>query len=430
VKVRITPSSVTGEVSAPPSKSYTHRVVILTSLAAGESVIENPLVSDDTLYTIDACRCLGADIKREGNELRVTGTGGQIRVAADKNKIFAGNSGSTIRMVAPLAALSQTKVIFDGDDRLRQRPIGDLLSALESLGAHARSLESNGYPPVEIQGGNFSGGEITIPGQVSSQHISALLMIAPCTKNGIKIKISDGLRSRPYIDITLDVMRAFGVEAVNRNSYMELLVKGGQEYKARHYRIEGDYSSAAYFLAAGAIGSRPVTVTNLKADSVQGDRYLLNILSEMGCSVEYQKEPVRISRRDELKGVTVDMGDYPDIVQTVAAVAAYARGKTEVTNIGHLRFKETDRISDTAAELAKMGIRVDVNDNIMVVYGGKPKGAEIEAHNDHRMAMSLAIAALFANGSSIINGAEAVTKSYPQFFADLAGLGAKVEELS
>jgi 3-phosphoshikimate 1-carboxyvinyltransferase len=429
VRIRITPSSVTGGTLAPPSKSYTHRAVILASLATGETRIENPLISDDTLHTIDACSSLGADIAPDSNRLRITGTGGQIRVAPNRERIFVGNSGSTIRMVAPLAALASTRVVFDGDSRLRQRPVGDLLSALEGLGAQAHSLEGNGCPPIEIQGGKFNTGEVTISGQISSQHISGLLMIAPYIKDGLRIKIADRLRSRPYIDITLDAMQAFGVEAVNKD-YKEFLVKGGQLYKARHYRIEGDYSSAAYFLAAGAIGGRPVTVNNLKAVSVQGDRYLLNILSEMGCSVECQKEPVTISRHDELKGVTVDMSDYPDLVQTVAVVATYATGKTEITNIGHLRFKETDRINDTAAELVRMGIKVDITNDTMVVYGGKPKGTETSAHGDHRLAMSLAVAALFADGSSIINGAEAVTKSYPRFFADLAKLGAKIEELS
>jgi len=428
VKLRITPSSVTGEVSAPPSKSYTHRAVILASLATGESIIDNPLLSDDTLYTIDACRSLGADIELEGNRLTITGTGGQIRVTPGRERISAGNSGSTIRMVAPLAALAPTKVVLDGDSRLRQRPVGDLLSALESLGARARSLENNGCPPVEIQGGKLSGGEVTVTGGVSSQHISALLMIAPYTEDGLRIMITDELRSKPYIDITLNAMRDFGVETVNQD-YKKFLVKNGQRYQGKRYRIEGDYSSAAYFLAAGAIGGKPVTVKYLKADSAQGDKSLLNILSTMGCPVVRQKEQVTVYRRDELKGVTIDMGDYPDLVQTVAVVAAYARGKTEMTNIGHLRFKETDRLNDTAAELAKMGIRVDVTDNSMVIYGGKPLGAEIKAHNDHRMAMSLAIAAIFAKGNSIINGAEAVTKSYPRFFNDLAGLGAKIEEL-
>ena len=428
MKVRISPSPVSGVVSAPPSKSYTHRAVILASLAAGESIIQSPLLSDDTLYTIDACRSLGADIKLDGDRLKITGTGGQIKVA-DRQMIFAGNSGSTIRMVAPLAALSQNRVVFDGDSRLRQRPIGDLLSVLKSLGAHARSLNNNGYPPVEIQGGRLSGGEIITPGRVSSQHISSLLMIAPHTEEGVSIKVVHGLHSRPYIDITLDAMQAFGVEVVNQD-YKKFLVKGGQKYKARHYRIEGDYSSAAYFFAAGAISKKPVTVKSLKTDSVQGDRYLLDILSGMGCAVEYQKEQVKISRNKELTGINIDMGDYPDIVPTVAVVAAYARGKTKITNIAHLRFKETDRISNTATELGKMGIRADFTESTMTVYGGKPRGAEIEAHGDHRMAMSFAIAALFTEGDSVINGAEAVTKSYPRFFTDLKKLGAGIEELS
>jgi len=223
-------------------------------------------------------------------------------------------------------------------------------------------------------------------------------------------------------------MQEFGVEAANQD-YKEFMVKGGQRYQGKRYRIEGDYSSAAYFLAAGAIGGKPVKVKNLKANSAQGDKYLLNILSQMGCSVEYQKEAVTVSRHNELKGIDVDMGDYPDLVQTVAAVAAYARGKTRITNIGHLRFKETDRLGNTAAELGKLGIKVEVNDDAMLIYGGKPKGTEFEAHNDHRMAMSLSIAALFAEGDSIINGAGAVTKSYPRFFNDLTNLKAKIKEL-
>ncbi len=289
-------------------------------------------------------------------------------------------------------------------------------------------MNNNGCPPIEIQGGRLTDGEITVSGLESSQHISSVLMVAPYARDEVRIKVVNGLRSKPYIDVTLDVMRAFGVDVVNHD-YEEFLVKSGQGYKARHFRIEGDYSSAGYFLAAGAIGGGPVAVKNLKADSVQGDRHLLTILSQMGCSVEYQKEQVKICRNRELAGVTIDMGDYPDIVQTVAVVAAYARGKTEIANIGHLRFKETDRISNTAVELGKMGIRTDVTASAMVVYGGKPRGAEIDAHNDHRMAMSFAVAALFADGDSIIKGAGAVTKSYPRFFIDLANIGAKIEEL-
>jgi 3-phosphoshikimate 1-carboxyvinyltransferase len=427
VRQKITPSPVTGEVSAPPSKSYTHRALILASLAAGESLIQNPLLADDTGYTIDACRALGADVKRRDDSLAVIGTGGKISL--EKEKIFAGNSGSTIRMIAPLAAMAQTKVILDGDSRLRQRPMGDLLSALQSLGVHARSLNNNSCPPIEIQGGEFKANQVTLSGETSSQPVSALLMIAPCTREGLSIKIAGGLRSRPYIDITLDAMSAFGVEVVNRN-YKEFLIEGGQAYQARRYRIEGDYSSTAYFLAAGAIGGKPVSVTNLKKDSVQGDKRLLDIIAEMGGTVDYQKDSVTVQRRGALKGISIDMGDYPDLVPTLAVVAAFAEGTTELTNIAHLRFKESDRINDTAAELGKMNVKTEVSGDTMVIYGGKPSGAEIDSHNDHRLAMSLSLAALFAGGDCILNGAEAVTKSYPQFFSDLKKLGARVEELS
>ena len=427
MRIKITPSSLSGEVLAPPSKSYTHRAVILASLASGESIIENPLLSDDTRYTIEACRALGAEIAVKRDSLAVKGTGGEIRLTAEK--IFAGNSGSTIRMIAPLAALSPTKVVLDGDSRLRRRPMGELLSALQSLGVHARSLNNNGCPPIEIQGGEFRTNDVTLSGEISSQPVSALLMIAPCTRKGLRIKINGGLRSRPYIDITLDAMRAFGVEAVNRD-YKEFVVEGGQEYKARNYRIEGDYSSATYFLAAGAIGGDPVTVSNLKSDSAQGDKHLLDILKRMGGAVDYQKDAVRVRRSGGLKGISIDLGDYPDLVPTLAVVAAFAEGKTKITNIAHLRFKESDRLNDTAAELSKMGIRTEVGADTMVIYGGKPRGAEIDPRNDHRLAMSLSIAALFADGDSIINGAEAVTKSYPAFFEDLLKLGARVEEMS
>jgi 3-phosphoshikimate 1-carboxyvinyltransferase len=426
VRLKITPSPLTGEVLAPPSKSYTHRALILASLAAGESLIENPLLSDDTRYTIDACRALGAEIEMRDDSLVVRGTGGKISLTEEK--IFAGNSGSTIRMITPLAAMAETKVILDGDSRLRQRPMGDLLSALQSLGVHARSLNNNSCPPIEIQGGEFKANQVSLSGKISSQPVSALLMIAPCTREGLSIKIAGGLRSKPYIDITLDIMRAFGVAAVNRD-YKEFLIEGGQAYQARRYRIEGDYSSAAYFLAAGIIGGKPVSVTNLKKDSVQGDRHLLNMLKKMGGAVDYLKDSVRVQRRGGLKGISIDMGDYPDLVPTLAVVAAFAEGKTTITNIARLKFKESDRINDTAAELGKMNIKTEVGGDTMVIYGGRPLGAEINAHNDHRLAMSLSLAALFAEGSSIINGAEAVSKSYPQFFGDLKKLGAKVEEL-
>ena len=424
----ILPSAISGTISAPPSKSYTHRAVILGALAEGETVVENFLTSDDTQYTISACRSLGVDIQSSGKTLKIIGTGGQLPVKRDSQRIFVGNSGSTIRMVASLAALTPTKVVFDGEARLHQRPIGDLLAALKSLGVEASSVRGNGCPPIEIQGGKLLGGEVVISGMVSSQYISSLLMVAPYAERAVNIKVIDELRSKPYVDITIDTMREFGVEVENHN-YKEFIVKGGQKYQGRHYKVEGDYSSAAYFFAAGATSRGTITVGNLKSNSVQGDRYFLDILSGMGCRVNYHGGQVKLTRENELAGVTVDMGDYPDIVQPLAVVAAYAKGKTEIINIGHLRYKETDRVENTACELRKMGIKVEVKEDAMTINGGKPKGGVVETYNDHRMAMSLAVAALSADGETIINGAEAVTKSYPEFFANLAKIGARVQEI-
>jgi len=428
MKLRIKPSIVSGMVSAPPSKSYTHRALILGSLARGETVIENFLNSDDIQHTINACRSLGVNLQSDGNTVRITGSDGRFSVQPGHETIFVGNSGSTIRMVAHLAALARGRVIFDGEARLRQRPISDLLSALKSLGVQASSVNGDGFPPIEVRGGKLLGGEVVVSGMASSQHISSLLMIAPYAKRNVKIKVIDGLHSKPYVDITIDAMRHFGVDVVDYNQ-KEFTATSGQRYRGKHYEIEGDYSSATYFFAMAAIGQSPITVKNLKAKSVQGDRYFLDILSQMGCYVTYQGGQVEVTRDKELAGLSLDMGDYPDIVQPLAIVAAFARGTTEITNIGHLRYKETDRINNMAVELRKMGIEVAVTESTMSIDGGKPKGAVIETYNDHRMAMSFATAALFAQGDTIINGADAVTKSYPGFFTDLAQIGAVIEEI-
>ena len=428
MKLRIKPSKVSGRVSAPPSKSYTHRALILGSLAQGETVIENFLASDDTLHTINALHSLGVDIQINSKRAKIIGTGGQFSVQPGHETIFVGNSGSTIRMVAPLAALAHHRVVFDGEARLRQRPMSDLLSALKSLGVQARSINGDGCPPIEVREDRLLGGEIAISGMTSSQHISSLLMIAPYAERDVRIKVIDGLHSKPYVDITIDAMRQFGVEVRNHN-HKEFTAASGQRYKGRHYQIEGDYSSAAYFFAMAAIGQSPITVTNLNPNSVQGDRHLLDILSQMGCYVNYEEGQIQVTRDKALTGIAADMGDYPDIVLPLAIIAAFAKGKTEITNIGHLRYKESDRINNTATELGKMGIKVEVTESTMAIEGSKPKGAVIETYGDHRLAMSFATAALFVQGNTIINGAEAVTKSYPTFFNDLSQIGARVEEI-
>lgn len=426
MRVSISPSAIGGTVKAPPSKSFTHRSVIIGALATGETVVEDYLASDDTRYTVGACRALGVDIKENGG-LTVKGTGGAFKSRADPVNIFVGNSGSTIRMMAPVAALAHARVIFDGEARLRERPVGEVLSALAQLGVTARSLEKAGYPPIEIRGGGLAGGVAAVSGAASSQHISALLMAGPYCRKDTVIRITDRLQSRPYVDITMAAMQDFGVAVENRN-YIEFALKAGQSYRGRRYRIEGDYSSAAFFFAAAAIGGGRVTVTNLSPRSPQGDRRFPDILAEMGCRVSCGEGQVTVAG-GPLRGAIVDMGDYPDIVQPLAVAAAFAAGQTRIHNIGHLRFKESDRIRQTAQELSKMGVEVQVTGETLEVRGGRPHGAEIDAHGDHRMAMSFAVAGLFASGQTIINGAETVSKSYPGFFADLASLGARITEL-
>ena len=428
MRLKVTPSTVSGRVLTPPSKSYTHRALILGTLAQGETVISNYLESDDTRYTADALRTLGADIRITGDTISITGSNGKLSVQPGKETIYVGNSGSTVRMVAPLTALTQGRVVFEGEPRLYQRPVSDLLVALKVLGVEASSINRDGFPPIAIRGGTLRGGQVVVSGMITSQHVSGLLMVAPYARRNVRIKISGKLLSKPYVDVTIDAMQAFGGEVGNLN-YEQFLVTAGKRYQGREYTIEGDYSSAAYFFVMGAIGQSPLTVTGLNPKSVQGDRHFLKLLSHMGGEVKYGKEEVTVSRKKPLTGITLDMGDYPDIVQPLAVVAAFARGKTLIKNIGHLIYKETDRINNTTSELLKMGVTVDVTENTMLITGGQPRGAEVESHNDHRLVMSLATAALFAEGETIINGAEAVSKSYPGFFSDLAKLGARVQEI-
>lgn len=428
MRLKVMPSAVSGQVAAPPSKSYTHRALILGALARGETLITNYLDADDTRYTADALRTLGTDIRTEGNIVKIVGRDGKFSVQPGRETIFVGNSGSTVRMVAPLTSLTQSRVVFEGEPRLYQRPVSDLLTALKALGIRASSINRDGFPPIEIYGGTLLGGEVVVSGMITSQHVSGLLMVAPYARRNVRLKISGELLSKPYVDVTIEAMRHFGGEVGNLN-YEQFVVTAGEKYRGCEYKIEGDYSSAAYFFAMGAIGGTAVSVTGLNPRSAQGDRHFLDLMARMGCNVNYGKEGLAVSRQKPLVGITQDMGDYPDIVQPLAVVAAFAGGKTLIKNIGHLIYKETDRINNTAIELRKMGVTVDVTENTMLITGGSPRGAEFESHNDHRLVMSLATAALFASGQTVISGAEAASKSYPDFFRDLASVGARFQEI-
>src|SRR3989338_8607551 len=408
MNARILPGKTRGVVTAPPSKSMTHRAICLASLAKGASVIKYGLRADDTEATIAACRSFGVEIARDGNALKIKGAGG--RLTAPVAPIDCGLSGTTLRFVLALAALAPAKTVITGEARLRARPIQPLIDALKTIGAEI-SLDQNA---VTVQGGNVKGGSVTVPGSVSSQFISALLMIAPVTPEGLLVTVEEPFYSRPYVDLTIDLMRVFGVAV--RAQGNQFSVESGQQYCARNYTVEGDYSSAQYWFAAAAITGGEVRMEGLAPDSTQGDKELLNILGRMGCEVKIENDAIIVRGRNMLKPFSVDGRDIPDFVPTLAVLAAVADGMSEITNIAHLRGKESDRLAAPVEELKKMGICAEITGDALRIQGGQLRGASINPHGDHRLAMAFAVAGLAAEEETVIQNAEVVSKSYPGFW--------------
>lgn len=400
----------------PGSKSCTHRALILSSLADGESVLLGALRSEDTGHTVRALQKFGVPIFWEGTSLRVIGQGGRLR--GRDETVFVGNSGTSMRFLTALAALRRGRTLLDGDERMRTRPMGELLSALEALGVRAYSKEGSGCPPVVVDSRGLKGGTVRIRGAESSQFLSALLMAAPYAEEDVCVEATN-LSSRPYAGITLHMMSIFGVEA-EKDGYHSFFVRSGQRYLPQECRIEGDASHASYFFSAAAVTGGRVRVENFRQDSVQGDTGFLHVLRKMGCEVNSTDRWTEVRGR-QLQAIQVDMNAMPDLVPTLAVAAAFARGKTVMRNIGHLRLKESDRIGTVAQELRKMGIRVEEGKDWLAVEGGGVHGAEIDPHNDHRLAMSFAIAGLAVPGVKI-RGEECVNKSFPDFWETLKKL--------
>ncbi len=396
-------------VEAPPSKSYTQRALVVASLASGKSIIKNPLFSDDTSYMISALSHFGVRIERKKDCLFVHGSNGKLSHA--KKKIFVGNAGTAMRFIATLASLAEGATVITGDKRMQQRPIQDLLDALKQLGV--RSESSNGFPPVKIFGGSFIGGAARLKGITSSQYLSSILMCAPYAKKDVKIEIAGNLASKPYVDITLDVMKKFGACVKNFN-YKKFAVKNGKKYSPRSYRVEGDASSASYFLAAAAVTKGKVRVNNINPGSKQGDIKFAGILKNMGCSVRQGKDFIEVQGHS-LKSIDVDMNKMPDIVPTLAVVSLFAGSTTTIRNVQNLRIKETDRIKALAFELRKIGANVEETDDGLKIRRRRLQKAVIETYNDHRMAMSFAIAGLAISGIRIKNP-NCVAKSFPDFW--------------
>ena len=403
----------------PGSKSYTQRALVLAALAEGKSVLHNPLVAEDTSHLIAALRLLGADILSRNGDLFVTGTGG--RLANPGREIYLGNNGTAMRILTGLVSIGRGTFTLTGDQRLRERPIEPLLAALRSLGIDARSLGREGYPPVVIRTSGLQGGKVTLRDIESSQYISALLLCAPYGAGDTLIELDGRVPSLPYVDMTIEAMKQFGVD-VQRDTARRYLVKSGQRYRGIRYRIEGDASSASYFFLAAAICGGKVSVENVNPRSLQGDIGFLSLLETLGCSVIWEKNRVELAGRELHGGDRVfDLGDMPDMVPTLAVLSALRPGRTVIENVSHLRLKESDRLSVLATELGKTGIPVEERKDGLIITGGQPHGAEIETYNDHRIAMSFAVLGLAVPGMSIRNPA-CVSKSFPGFWGELEKL--------
>ena len=410
----ITPRPLKPEhcVSVPGSKSFTHRTLIAAALADGTSRLENPLHSEDTTLTANALGQLGAVITTTADDtFLVAGTGGRLKACGDP--LYLGNSGTSMRLLTAVAALGRGEYRLTGSERMGSRPIAQLINGLTQIGVPVHSLANNGCPPLAVSGGRVRGGKLSLDCSLSSQYLSALLLIAPYTVEGLDITISAGPVSRPYIDMTVATMESFGV-GLAREGYRRFRVAGGRHYQAGRYRVEADASQAGYFWAAAAITGTTVTVRGTAGGSLQGDSRFIELLAAMGCRVTTAVEGITVSG-GPLRAITADMGDMPDLVPTLAVVAAFARGTTTIRNVAHLKAKESDRITAVVSELNRMGVSAWAGDDGLTVTGGQPAGAVIETYDDHRIAMSFALAGLKVPGV-VIRDPDCVKKSFPNYW--------------
>lgn len=410
-------------VSVPGSKSLTQRALIAAALADGESILHGPLVSEDTEYSSHALMQMGVEIRKEKESWLVAGNGGTIKTAEED--IFLGNNGTATRFLTSVAALGEGEFIVDGEERMHQRPIGPLMEALEGWGVDIVSIHETGCPPLSIRANGLDGGRTVLPEGKSSQYLSSLLLVAPFARTPATLDVVGEVLSKPYVVMTLQVMADFGIAVEAAHDFSSFTIPQGI-YQARDYRVEGDASNASYFWAAAAVTGGRVTVDNVPVPSLQGDAMLVPLLARMGCDINQAGNGITVTGAGRLDGITVDMGNMPDVVPTLAVVAAFAEGLTEITNIGHLRIKECDRLHAVVTELTRMGAAVEEFTDRMIIHGEGGRnlhGAQIETYNDHRMAMSMAVAGLKVPGIRILEE-QCVAKSFPDFwqrFAQLQG---------
>jgi 3-phosphoshikimate 1-carboxyvinyltransferase len=406
-------------VRVPGSKSITNRVLLIAALADGPSELTGALASDDTRVMREALAGLGVRVREEPEVWHVDGVAG--RLAAPAAPLVVGNSGTTARFLTAAAALADGPTVIDGNARMRERPIVDLVDALRALSVPVEILGAKGCPPVRVGGGGLAGGEVVVDATRSSQYVSALLLAAPYAARDLTIRFRDGVVvSRPYVDLTLENMQAFGARADWAEDGAALVVRAGHPYAARRFAIEPDASAAAYPFCAAAIAGGRVRVENIAKRSIQADFELLGVLERMGCSVERGDDFAEVTGpKGRLAPIDVDMNDFPDAVLALAVVALFADGETHIRNVANLRIKETDRLAALETELRKLGAYAQAGADSLTIRPGALHGAEIDTYDDHRMAMAFALAGLRVP-DVVIRDPACVSKTWPEYFSAMA----------
>lgn len=409
-----------GIIKAPPSKSYTHRAIMVGCMN-GTCRIVNPLYSNDTLATINAWRQLGAVIRRESNYLQIKGFQGLPHLKV--HSLNMGESGTLLRFILPIIALAKGNFKIQGKGTLLGRPNKAIAEALKSWGIDICGVGKSHKLPIILKSkGEIRGGKTYVSGREGSQTVSALLIVAPFAKDDTTIIVKDKLFSRPYVDITIDVLRQAGIE-VRRQDYQRFYVRCGQKFRLQRFIVPGDYSSVAFLIAAASLLPSDVTITDLKEDK-QGDRKIIDILHNMGAEIKCFSNAVRIKGPFELKGIDIDCSDTPDLVPVLTVLGCFAEGKTRIYNIGHLAYKESNRITAPSRELMKLGAEVSTTKDSIIVRQSRLKPGDVSSSDDHRIAMALVVAGLRI-GDVRISGVECISKSYPGFLQDIKSLGAK-----
>src|SRR3989449_8905218 len=418
MKCKVEKAKLTGIIACPPNKSYTHRAIFLASLAKGKSVIRNVLLSRDTIATINACKAFGAEISIDGSTVTVESKG---KVIPQKSEIDATNSGTTIRISAAIAALSDIKIILTGDSSLKKRPMQPLLDALGKLGAACTSTD--GKPPITVKGKIF-GGNTNISGYVSSQFISALLMAAPKTEKGVTLEIEGDLVSKPYLDATVATMKKFGASVNTILPYKKYNIPK-QDYKPIDFTVPSDFSSVALLLSAAVLIGDNMSIISPVGDLPQGDREMLSHLEKLGVQVNIG-DVITVKSPQLLKGGRFDLSNTPDLLPPIAILALKTSKPIEIYNVKHARFKETDRITILAQELSKLGVNVTEKEDGLILSAPKTiKSANLDSSKDHRLFMAFCIAGMFV-GDCTVTDPDSVDVSYPTFIDDMNRIGAKI----